>query len=76
MIYEVLYTEAEALANFESAKKAYTNALSSKSYSLGERSKTNQDLSALKKEMNYWARIVKQIQAPQEFQTFHAIKVL
>ena len=53
-----LYTLAEALEFYETAKKAYLNALTNKRYDVPSRSKENQSIKELKKEMDYWSGVV------------------
>jgi len=52
------YSLAEAQQFYEVAKKSYLNALTNKSYDTSNRSKSNQTITDLKKEMDYWADIV------------------
>ncbi|WP_297525143.1 hypothetical protein [Sulfurovum sp.] len=52
------YTLSEATEFYDMAKEAYKNALSNKSYSISDRSKENQKLESLKKEMDHWAGVV------------------
>ena len=52
------YTLAEATEFYEIAKTAYKNALTNKSYDISGRSKENQKIESLKKEMDDWASVV------------------
>jgi hypothetical protein len=52
------YTLTEAQQFYDVAKKAYLNALTNKSYDTTNRSKSNQNIADLKKDMDYWADIV------------------
>ena len=51
------YTLQEAEEFYYAAKSAYLNALSNKSYDVNNRSKENQKIESLKKDMDYWAKI-------------------
>jgi hypothetical protein len=48
------YTIQEAVAMRQAARTAYTEALSSKSYGIGSRNTTRQDLGTLLNQMNFW----------------------
>ena len=52
------YTLAEAKEFYDIAKTAYKNALTNKSYDISNRSKENQKITELKKEMDTWADLV------------------
>lgn len=52
------YTLEEAKEFYDIAKTAYKNALTNKSYDVSNRSKENQKIADLKKEMDSWADIV------------------
>ena len=52
------YTLTEAQEFYDIAKAAYKNALTNKSYDISGRNKENQQIEALKKEMDFWADIV------------------
>ena len=57
------YTLLEATEFYDMAKTAYKNALSNKSYDIAGRSKENQKIESLKKEMLYWKGVVDDINA-------------
>lgn len=48
------YSLAEVRILRDTAFRAYMEALSSKSYGIGSRNTQRQDLTALKKELNFW----------------------
>lgn len=52
------YSLTEATEFYEIAKTAYKNALTNKSYDIANRSKENQKIEELKKEMDFWADTV------------------
>lgn len=58
-----LYTLVEAEEFFEIAKTAYKNALTNKSYDVSNRSKENQKIADLKKEMDSWADTVAKLKS-------------
>lgn len=47
-------TLAQAQANLDAANAALLNAMSVKSYSIAGRSKTNHDIEALQRQVEYW----------------------
>ncbi len=55
------YTLEEATAFFDAAKAAYLNALTNRKYDVGSRSKENQSIADLKKNMDFWALEVAKI---------------
>lgn len=61
-----VYTLLEATEFFNAAKSAYLNALQSASYSHGDKSKYNQKIDDLKKDMDYWARIKDSLSSSSE----------
>jgi hypothetical protein len=57
------YTLDEAQEFYDLAKTAYKNALTNRRYDIAGRSKENQQIEALKKEMNYWKGVISDIKA-------------
>ena len=55
------WTETEAQQFYDAAKDAYLKAMNSEKYEIAGRSKQNQKIESLKKEMEYWSGILDDI---------------